>query len=145
MARANAWLIEFAENCRAAIGERELFHILHRAAAHRVPRAPRYCAEVIEWEGQLLPLWDLGGRLGAAGSGAALVAVVGYQDAAGGTYFGALRLHAPPQRIKVDDEAACELPEEQAAWRPLSKSCFSREGQPVPVLDLAGLFAAPAC
>jgi hypothetical protein len=142
MARADAWLIEFVEGGRAAIGERELFHILYQAAVHPVPRAPRHCAEVVEWEGQLLPLWDIDARLGGSGSGVVLVAVVGYQDAAGGTAFGALRLHSPPQRIQVDDEAACAMPEDQPVWRALSRSCFLRGDLPVPVLDLAGLFAA---
>lgn len=145
MAAADAWLLDFGAGLTAAIGDRELFHILYRPESHPVPRAADHCGQVIAWEGRLLPLWDLKRRLGGAASEAGLVAVVGFHNAKGGTAFGALRLSTPPQRIEADDAYACELSEAQRGWRELSKSCFARDGQPVPVLDLASMFMERAC
>ena len=142
MAATHAWLLSFGEGLAAAVGERELFHILYRPQTHALPRAPEHCARVIEWEGQLLPLWDTRRRLGEPSSAdVAMVAVVGYADATGATAFGALCIGAPPQRIAVDDAQACDLPETVPAWRHISKSCFSRDDAPVPVLDLTSMFA----
>ena len=145
MAAADAWLLDFGAGLRAAIGDRELFHILYRPDSYPVPRAADHCARVISWEGRLLPLWDLKRGLGGVASETDLVAVVGYRDGEGGTAFGALRVNTPPQRIKADDADACGLPEDGAGWRELSRSCFTRDGQPVPVLDLASMFMERAC
>ena len=145
MATADAWLLDFGAGLRAAIGDRELFHILYQPPSHPVPRAADHCGRVIAWEGRLLPLWDLKRRLCGVTSEADLVAVVGYRDADGATTFGALRVSTPPQRIKADDANACALPEGESGWRELSKSCFARDGSPVPVLDLASMFMERAC
>lgn len=147
MSTATAWFIEFSTDVRAAIGERELFHLLYRPAAHPLPCSPAHCFQVIQWEDRFLPLWDLERRLDrdASRSVASLVAIVGYQGQEGLTEFGALSVASPPQRISVDDADACSLPENRPAWRAIAKSCFSRAGSPVPVLDLASMFASRSC
>lgn len=143
MATANAWLLDFGDGIRAAIGERELFHLLYAPAAHALPRAPAHCARVIQWEGRILPLWDLNRCLDrdAAPAATSLVAIVGYRDADGRTQFGGLSISAPPQRITADDAEACSLPEDRPAWQALTKSCFAKAAAPVPVLDLPAMFA----
>ena len=145
MAATDAWLLSFGVDCAAAIGGRELFHILYRPQTHVLPRTPAHCSRVIEWEGQLLPLWDTRGRLGESPTTeVAMVAVVGYLDTDGDTAFGALCIEAPPQRITVNDAQACDLPETAPEWRHISQSCFNRDDAPVPILDLTSMFTAAA-
>ncbi len=147
MSAAGAWLLEFGDGVRAAIGERELFHILYRPTLHALPRAPAHCSRLIEWEGRMLPLWDLHRRLNreAAPAAAELVAIVGYRGSDGSTVFAAFGITVPPQRIGVDDADACDLPVDRPAWRALTKSCFSHSDAAVPVLDLASMFTPRPC
>lgn len=145
MSQATAWLLELGQDRRAAVGERELLHLLPQPQLLAVPLAPAYCARVLPWQDGLLPVWDVSAWAGgeAAAVDTELVAVVGYQRRAGqAPFFGALVLTEPPARVLVDDAQACDLPAD-FPWQDIASACFSHEERPVPILDLRRMFAAP--
>ena len=142
----SAWILQFSPNDRAAVGQRELLHIVHAVPTFPVPLAPAHCREVIYWQDRPVPLMDISVWLGGGtGENARrYVGIVGYQLRRGeAPHFGALWLAAPPVRATVADSQACALPETSAAWPELAVSCFEDKAGPVPVLDLPRLFSLP--
>ena len=143
MAAMNAWLLDFGDSCRAAVGTRELLHLVDTPATIAVPCTPNYCRSVAFWQDRLLPVMDIGARLGAAPRSAPFLAVVGYQHRRGEyPQFGALMLASPPQQLAVSDEQACALPAEGSVWQELAISCFEHQGAPIPVLQLSRIFTS---
>jgi chemotaxis signal transduction protein len=141
MLAMNAWLLDFGDNCMAAVGTRELLHLVDAPVTFPVPYTPAYCRRVVSWQERLLPVMDIATRLGTLPRNAPFLAVVGYQQQRGEhPQFGALKLASPPRQLAVDDAQACALPEENGAWRELAISCFEHLGTPVPVLDLRRIF-----
>ncbi len=145
-ARPNAWLLDFGEGCRAAVGTRVLVHLLDQPKVFGVPGTPGYCRRVTFWQDQCLPVMDVASRLGLAPQREPrFLAVACYREGdAEHSYFGALQLSAPPVAIHVADSAACALPDQPAAWHELAISCFDFQGSPVPILHLGRVFAPPA-
>jgi hypothetical protein len=127
--------------------------------AHPVPGTLAHARCVIAWEGRLLPLLDAGALLSgnaddwgeyptaATSSLQNVVAIVAYTPrgpAAAEAELGALLLRRLPERVEVADEQACDLPAPWTGWGSLFVSCFEHpEHGPVPILDLAALFAPP--
>ncbi len=143
MSLMNAWLLDFGGSYQAAVGARELLHLVNEPATFAVPYTPEYCRRVVSWQEHLLPVMDIKARLGDAPGEAPFLAVVGYQQQRGAyPQFGALMLASPPRQLAVTDEQACPLPEGSSAWRELSISCFDHQGTPVPVLDLRRIFGS---
>lgn len=144
MSHANAWILDFGMGYRAAVGARELLHLVDVPSFFSVPCTPIYCHRVLFWQGKLLPLMDVAARLEAEPQDASFVAVVGYQQQRGEyPQFGALQLASPPVKVAVSDEQACQLPEEARVWDGLAVSCFEFQGSAIPVLNINRLFAAP--
>jgi chemotaxis signal transduction protein len=138
----NAWLLDFGDTCHAAVGTRELLHLVDAPSTFAVPCTPAYCSHIVLWQERLLPVLDIAARLGGLPRTAPFLAVVGYQHQRGEyPQFGALRLAAPPKQLAVSDEQACRLPEGSNAWRDLAISCFEYQGEAVPVLDLCRIFS----
>jgi chemotaxis signal transduction protein len=141
MSRMNAWLLDFGDACHAAVGTRELLHLIDAPSTFAVPCTPQYCNHVVLWQERLLPVLDIAARLGALPRSAPFLAVVGYQQQRGEyPQFGALMLASPPKQLAVSDEQACRLPDENDGWRELSISCFEHQGVAIPVLDLYRIF-----
>jgi chemotaxis signal transduction protein len=152
---AGAWLLRLPGRLHAAVGERELVHIIPQTPTlYEIPGAPEHCRHALVWQGEILPLMDVGARLrGAHGQDqtmtlagiAVLVGVVAYPDPVGGEVRHAgLRLARVPVRVSVSDAQACRLPHEGPDWTRLAISCFAQPGLgPVPILDLSRLFGAP--
>jgi chemotaxis signal transduction protein len=145
MAEVNAWLLNLGEGLLAAVGEREMIHLLSdQPALFEVPQSPCYCRKVFAWQGGILPLMDLPSRLtGRRTLNPGLVAVVAFSKCPEvKTLHGALLLNSPPQRIRVDDRQACDLPESPSGWEHLAIACFEQSKYgPVPVLDLPRVFS----
>ncbi|MDP2826549.1 MAG: hypothetical protein Q8O52_28170 [Sulfuritalea sp.] len=146
-----AWLLNFGDGQLAAVGKRELLHLVPQPELFEVPRTPRHCSRVLIWQHRVVPVWDILAWIkpGSRAKDAGLVAVVGYQSRRRQTpQFGAMVLAEPPSRIGVTDAQACELSREQSAWGEIAISCFRHEEKPVAVLDLplmfSGAFAADA-
>lgn len=142
MASVNAWVLDLGMGYKAAVGGRELLHLIDIQESFAVPCTPSYCRRVLFWQGKLLPLMDVAGRLNGATREMPFVAVVGYQHKRGEyPQFGALQLASPPQQIEVSDAHACNLPDETQGWSELAISCFEHQGRAMPVLNLNRLFA----
>lgn len=143
MSRMNAWLLDFGNACRAAVGVRELMHLVDAPVTFAVPLAPGYCRRVVLWQERLLPVMDIAARVGAQPCNASFLAVIGYQQQRGEyPQFGALMLSSPPRQLAVSDEQTCSLPDESSAWQELAISCFEHQGAPVPVLNLSRIFSS---
>lgn len=144
MSDHNAWILNFGNKQTAAVGARELLHLLDVHSTLPVPCTPSYCNQIVTWQTRLLPVMDIALRLGGNAQSAQLIAVVGYQQKRGATpQFAALLLTSPPLKAQVNDEQACPLPEHTNAWDAISISCFDLNGKAIPVLDLYRLFNPP--
>ena len=142
--RPNAWLLDFGQTLRAAVGMRVLMQIVDNPRLHAIPRTPQHCHSVINWQGRLLPVVDMAVILGNAPQKQHLLAVAGYQEHPGEpTRFGAFVLSVPPVAIIVGNEQACALPDPTDKWNKLSVSCFGHHGDAIPVLHLGRIFSRP--
>jgi chemotaxis signal transduction protein len=142
--KSNAWLLHFGAGAQAAVGLRDVLHLLPQTECFAVPCTPVHCAEALVWQGRIVPVWNMAAWLDLplARRSQPITALVGYQlPGQSDTRFGALVLAAPPQRIEVADSQACALPAGTTDWRAVAVSCFRQDEQAVPILDLARIFA----
>jgi len=140
--RPNAWLLDFGQTLRAAVGLRVLLQIVDGPRLHSVPCTPPHCRSVLPWQGRLLPVLDLAVLLGSQPQQPHLLAVAAYQERLGEpTRFGALLLTTPPVGIIVGNDQACPLPEYPQAWGKFALSCFGHQGDAIPVLHMGRLLS----
>ncbi len=146
MTVSDAWLLETNHSLSIAIGDHEMVEYIHAPACFSVPGSPEYCNKVLSWQDNLVPVMDLGILLGQpaieVGSFTSLVA---YQDQPRSPLqYLAIKVRSAPDKIRVDDSQVCELPKGNGAdlLMPLCLSCFTHEGQPVVILDIARLCSA---
>ncbi len=140
---SQAWLLDVGANSRVAVGGRELVHLLYEPQSYLVPMTPRHVRRVVSWQERLLPLVDLASWLGDRRPQTELkvVGVFAYQFHPGEEpQYGALRLAAPPTRLAVGDDQACDFPEPTSAWESVAISCFEHEGERFPILDLRRVY-----
>lgn len=141
MSGFNAWVLDFGMGYKAAVGGRELFHLIDVPVTFDVPHTPWYCRKVVSWQGRLLPVMDIAARLSHVEQEIKFIAVVGYQNKRGEQpEYAALQLNAPPRQVSVSDEQACGLPENTSGWEQISIACFEHQGEVFPVLGLNTLF-----
>jgi chemotaxis signal transduction protein len=144
-ASAVAWLLSFGDGLYAAIGDREMQYVIHSPVTTRIPISPFYCDQVLIWNNQLLPVFDLASWLtgGKQVCQNALIGVVAYSYRHQHTlHYAGLRLHVAPKRLRVYDEQACVLPEENTSWGKVAVSCFKYLGdRHIPILDLQTVFS----
>lgn len=134
MASGSGWRFNLGGGLTAVVGQNELVHIMPMVIDHQNRTA--------EWNGEQIPLVDVGAVfLQKPPLSAPFVGVVAYPRQDGeGVQFGAISLLTLPVRITVDDEQACDLPDQPVGWKEISISCFSLEGSPCPILDTPALF-----
>ena len=138
-----AWLLLLDGQMRAAVGERELVHLIEAPVLLEVPVSPPWCRQVLVWNNTVLPTMDLAVWLRGqpVQRQQTLVGVFAHQQEPGAIpEYGALMLSAIPNRIRVTDDQACPLPKQPNHWRTLAISCFRWHDHPVPVLDLPIIF-----
>jgi len=142
---STAWILALDDRLRAAVGERELIHLIEAPTLLEVPLSPYYCRRAILWNNLLLPAMDLAawlrGREQPAQQERKLAGVVAYQPQMGAAEYGVLLLSDIPARTHVSDTQACKLPEQPTGWRDLAISCFLDAETPVPILDLPLIFS----
>lgn len=144
MSNVTAWFIHVAIEFPAALGERELMHIVETPALERVSQTPCHCQYILVWEDELLPVTDLKAWLigEATDPSIAKVGIVGWQEAYETTpHYGALLFSDIPRRITVADEHACALPPEPVRWQDIAIWCFQHEERVGPILDVPRIFS----
>jgi len=145
--KAAARVLEYAPGRHIALAPYATYALIENPDVARVPGAARYAYGLVTWQDKRLPLIDLNILLhpdSAAASSAAprYALVVAYRNQARGPLaYGAVGLSALPQTVFASDEDQCALPADSTLWPQLALSCFRHEGQAVPILDAAGLFA----
>jgi len=139
-----AWMLALDDQLRAAVGERELIHLIETPTLLETPLSPYYCRQVVLWNHLLLPALDLSAWLWGrpqTDHNWKLAGVVAYQTAPGAAPdYGALLLMGVPRRLRVADTQACPLPKHPSGWRELALSCFRQGENAIPILDLPHLF-----
>ncbi len=138
-----AWVLMLDHQLLAAVGERELVHLIEAPTLLDVPRSPSYCRQVLVWNDTVLPAMDLAAWLRGqpAQRQQTLAGVFAYQTRPGtNPEYGALLLAGIPTRTRVADDQACAPPKQPGNWRTLAISCFKQSDQPIPILDLPHIF-----
>jgi hypothetical protein len=151
---APAWLLTVNDGRHAAVGERELVHIVSDEVERVVgPTTSDRINECIIWQNRRLPLFDASANLRnnsftndlkalPAKPGKAIYVVAAYQlPEESQISFGAIAVLVLPERIEVSDETGCNLPPESTGWKELAHSCFKHQQfGAVPILDLVRVF-----
>lgn len=143
-----ARLIEYAPGRHIALPPHTTYALLEQPEVVAVPGAAHYAYGLLTWQDTRLPLLDINALVNA-NPGEGLPAapryalIVAYQGVPRGPIaYGAIGLDTFPQTIAVGDDAQCDLPADGPRWPLFALSCFRHEGQAVPILDSARLFAA---
>jgi chemotaxis signal transduction protein len=139
-----AWVLALDSQLLAAVGERELVHLIEAPTLLEVPLSPYYCRSVLVWNNTVLPAMDLAAWLRGqpTPSRHRRAGVFAYQAKPGAEpAYGALLLADIPARVRVADEQACALPKRPGNWRALAVSCFKQGDNPIPILDLPHIFS----
>lgn len=147
MTTSAAWLLECGDSLALAVADHEMAEFVQQRETWTVPGAPGYCTSVMVWQNNIVPVMDLRAlRDGfAETSNKSHACVLNYQEAP----------HLPlqqlavcvtraPQKIRVDDEQACDFPAslESGKLREVTLACFAHDGLPVLIVDIARLCSA---
>ena len=147
MSENAAWILDFGNSIRAAIGELELVHLEEQPKLFVVPKTPDYCQHTLIWQDTIIPVVDF--VIGLQGQSitreTCYAAIIRYRSVTNGPLvYGALLLAAMPIRMNINDNLACPLPEKFQALKTLAVSCFTLEGESIPIIGLASVFSQSA-
>ena len=147
MESCNAWMVTLRGDRRAAVGERELVHVLpDPPELFPVLKAPRHCRQVFLWQGLVVPVFDLSQWLGDGPDDTdnGYLGVFRYRPNPGeALHYGSLVIEGAPRQVLVNDNQACDPPDGREPWHQVAHACFDYAGRPVPILNLARLFGCP--
>ena len=146
--RVAARLLEYQRGRFVAFAAHTTLELIERPPLVTVPGAPYYCRGLVAWQGRQLPLLDLHTLLRAYPDEYAQplrhVLVLAFQRAPRQPLeYGALCAPSLLRMVQVADSQQCPLPTDSDLWPWLALACFTYEGEAVPVLDTARLFAQP--
>jgi hypothetical protein len=143
-----AWLLTFSAEFKAAVAYHEMSQILISPLTFRLSPAPAYCCDLIIVQNQILPLMNFDYLLKGYGNNSpSTVGIMRHQKKAKAKIeTAAVYLQKPPESVEVSDAQACDLPTTGERgytphWAELALSCFLRQGQKIPILDVAYLFS----
>lgn len=144
MTASNAWLLELSDTLTIATGDHEMLEYIPAPIYFLVPGSPDYCSQVLFWQDDFVPIIDIGKLIGqpATSDSKIQVCLVAYQVEPGAPLQHlAIRVSKAPEKIGVDDEQACELPEniDTSVLMPTCLSCFTQAERAVVIIDLASL------
>lgn len=143
-ATARAWLLDFGQGFRAAVGLHEMSQVLLSVTLFKLPCTPQYCQDVFVFQNRILPVLDLVSLFNGCAinrSADNIIGVALYQAQPDQpVHYGGFYLEVMPASIVVSDEQAAHLPEKKQYWQPFSASCFLYEGEAIPILNLAAFF-----
>ncbi len=142
---SRAWILDFGRGMQAAVAHHEMWQVLISPVLFEVPRTPPYCNEVLIFQYRILPVLDISLLLEGEKIIPTMSDVVGiavYQDdPTQPIRYVCLHLATTPLNVYVSDKQACDLPDYQQYWEPLTLCCFSHDGMAIPIIDLAYLFS----
>jgi len=147
-ATSEAWLLDCGNMLSIAVGDNQMAEFVQQQEFYSVPGSPGYCSGVIVWQGNIVPVMDLASLYDPAASNGAVhpyLCVLRYQSAPNSAIEHlALRVTRTPQKIVVDDQHSCEIPEYLASsvLGEISLACFNRDELPVMIPDIARLCSA---
>lgn len=141
--KTSAWLLPLDGEHWAAVGEREMIHLVESPILLEVPKTPFYCRHVLVWNDIALPALDLVAWLRGhpVERHSCLAGLVVYPNADAKLGYGALLLSDLPKRKPVSDDQACDLPAKPAGWRLAAISCFADGDTIVPIINLPRVFS----
>ena len=144
MSTSDAWLLECDAALSIAVGDREMMELVQAQRCHRVPGTPDYCSSVVIWQGNIVPVMDLGQLHSGIEQerSESYLCLLNYQQTPSTPLRQlALRVNGAPGRIQVDDAQFCEFPREYegSLLKPVTLSCFTHHAKPVLILDIARL------
>ncbi len=148
MSSARAWLLECGNSLAFAVGDHEMAEYVQQQDFYPVPGAPAYCQGVIVWQGNIVPVMDLAtlhDRNASSGQNRSYLCIINYQPPPNTALQQlAVRVTRAPQKIIVDDEHACEIPEfvDASVLGQACLACFNRDELPVMIIDIARLCSA---
>ncbi len=147
MPESIAWILDFGNSVRVAIGELELVHLDVHPKLFEIPKTPHYCQHALIWQETIIPVIDMVAAL----QGQQITredcyaAIIRYRPKIGSSLlFGALLLAKMPERIKVNDNLACPLPNNFKTLKSLATSCFTLNDESIPIIDLTCIFSQSA-
>ena len=147
MTMSTAWLLECGGALALAVSDHEMAEYVEQRETWTVPGAPDYCSSVMVWQNSIVPVMDLRALQAgfAADSDKSHVCVLNYQQAPNLPLQQlAVCVTRAPQKIRVDDEQACEFPAslESGKLREVTLACFAHDELPVLIVDIASLCSA---
>ncbi|MCK5640170.1 MAG: hypothetical protein KAJ19_05215 [Gammaproteobacteria bacterium] len=139
---STAWLVDVCDGLLIAVAECEMMAFETPPSIRTVPLAAPLCSQVVFWGDRIVPLVMLGTMRGEpTDSTISAVVILAYQsEPKVPLRYVALAVKSDPVKIMVSDKQTCDFPDnlaEDDIWGPLSLSVFSRNGQPVPILNVA--------
>lgn len=140
---STAWLVDVCDGLLVAVAEREMMAFETPPEIRTLPLTPTLCSKVVFWGDRIVPLVTIGAMRGKqTDTPISAVVIMAYQrEPKTPLRYVALGVKSDPVKIMVSDKQACDLPDNLAEdiWGELALSVFSRNGQPVPILDIATL------
>lgn len=141
-----AWLLRDSAHHAFAVSEIEMVAYDQSPLTYRVPASPLYCPELILWQQRLIPLLHMALLFEPHARGDNThIGIFAYQTGSGSALdYLALSLNGAPQKIEVTENTVATLPHHynDPLLRPLAISCFSHQGESVPILDISYLASA---
>ena len=147
MTVSDAWLLELSDSLSIATSDPEMVEYLPSPICFSVPGSPEYCSRVLFWQNNFVPVMDISKLLGqpTLDDSKTLICLVAYQVESGTPLKHlAIPVSKAPEKIRVDDEQACELPAEMntSLLMPIFLSCFNHAERTVIIFNIARLCSA---
>lgn len=139
---APAWLLSVARNIHLCIAEHEAAEYVENPPLHPIPMSPAYCKNTLLWHDRIVPLIDINVLCGnPVKANYQNIIVTAYQAKEHSPLeYVAFVLASPPEKIIVNDDDACELPDDYPdSLTPYILSLFKHNNKLTSIIDIARL------
>ncbi|MDQ6975601.1 MAG: chemotaxis protein CheW [Mariprofundaceae bacterium] len=143
---ATAWLLTLADGSRVALGSHWIREVIGEherglSPMFSVPLMPDYCHQLMHWRNLFIPVLHLEPLVGitvlALGHYYVVVAYPPLEEKAH-LHYGVIVCSALPMQITISD--ADPVAYSSPIWENYASSCFTYEGDAMPILDTAKVF-----
>ncbi|MBK1722950.1 chemotaxis protein CheW [Thiocystis violacea] len=142
---AQAWLLSYGQG-QAAIAVPELLEVIRHPVTEPFPALPPWCAGILIWRDQPIPLVDLRHVLRTAEPCNTVTfshcALVRYSSGDTSIGFGGILLTQAPEPIVVTSAEAIAVSDELRGPQGVVLACFGHQNEPVPIIDLDRVFSS---